>query len=115
MDLTESGYLAAKANARMEPIECATKWKEFNLKEKMIDSSIISKWSSSVYKHSLGLGLFPNPNKSTPNNLYLFFVWSEKWLNIVSVQNDEEDMNPCKNITFSMTFFSSAYQKQHTH
>lgn len=68
-DFTAFGYLAANANASTQPMECATKWNEFNWNGYITDSSIISKWSLKVYRQSLGLGLLPNPNRSTANSL----------------------------------------------
>jgi len=103
-DFTASVYFAAKANATVDPMECATKWKEFNSKGNITDFSIISRWSFRVYKQPGGLGLLPNPNKSTANNLYFCFASPDKLQKTVSVQNEDEEMKPCKNITFSIDF-----------
>ena len=47
-------------------------------------------------------GLCPNPSKSTANNRYLAFVAAKKLGNKVSVQNLDDDINPCMNNTFSL-------------
>lgn len=104
IDLTDLEYFAATANAIMQPMECATKWKDFKSNGQITDCSIISKCSLNVYKLSLGFGLFPNPRRSTANNLYLPFTDSDRFWNTVSVHIEEEQRNPCKNITFSIGF-----------
>lgn len=61
----------------------------------------MSTCSLSVYSESAGFGLRPKPSRSTAISRYLDRVSSEKFGNTVSVQNDDDDMNPCMNSTSS--------------
>ena len=101
-DLILEGWRTASARAKMQPKECATMWKDFTLCISKTDRSIISTCSLRVYNESVGFGLRPNPSKSTANNRYFDFVAAEKFGNKVSVQNLDDDMNPCMNNTSSL-------------
>lgn len=78
----------------MQPSEWATTWKDFTLWVSKTDFSIISTCSLRVYSESVGLGLLPNPSRSTAKNLRLDFADSDKFGYTVSDQNREDDMNP---------------------
>lgn len=77
-DLTAEGCLTARARARIQPSECATMWNDLTLYGNNTDRSIIARCSLSVYSESVGLGLRPNPSRSTAKNLYLDFADFEK-------------------------------------
>lgn len=93
-DLIEAGCLTARARAKMQPRECATMWNDFTLYGSRTDLSIISKCSLNVYNESLGLGLLPNPRRSTARNLYLDLADFEKFGYNVSLQNEDDEMKP---------------------
>lgn len=101
MDLTAAGYLTASASARMEPSECATMWNGPTLYRSMTERSIISTCSRSVYSESAGLGLRPNPRRSTANSRRRARASRLTCGSTVSVQNPDDDMNPWMNSTSS--------------
>uniref|UniRef100_K4AA43 Uncharacterized protein n=1 Tax=Setaria italica TaxID=4555 RepID=K4AA43_SETIT len=100
-DLTAAGYLTASASARMEPSECATMWKDLTPCRSMTERSIISTCSRSVYSESAGLGLRPNPRRSTANSRRRDRAAGLTWGSTVSVQNPDDEMNPWMNSTSS--------------
>lgn len=100
-DLMERGCLTARARAKMQPKEWATMWKDLTLLGSSTDLSIISKCSLRVYMESVGFGLLPNPNRSIAKSLKLDFAALEKFGNNVSVQNADDEINPCMKSTFS--------------
>lgn len=99
IDSTHVGYFAAKASAMIQPIEWATKWKEFSRNGSITDLSIILIWSFTRYKQFAGFGLLPKPRRSTANILNFDFAAASG--KIVSNQNEDEERNPCMKSTFS--------------
>lgn len=93
-DLTDLGCLTARARARMQPSECATMWNDLTEYGSRTERSIMSTCSRSVYSESVGLGLRPNPRRSTANSRYVDFAEEEKFGNNVSVQNADDEINP---------------------
>lgn len=100
-DFTRSGCFSAIARAMMQPMECATKWKEPSLNGSITVFSIISTWSFSVYRRSPGLGLLPKPRRSTAKSLQLAEAAAERLGKTVSAHSEEEERNPCKKMTLS--------------
>lgn len=62
-----------------------------------------------MYKQLVGFGLLPKPRRSTAKILRLEFADSERFGKTVSIQNEEEDRKPCKNMTFSVELFPQSW------
>lgn len=83
----------------MQPIEWLTRWKELKFSGSTRLRSIISTWSFSLYMQFAGLGLSPKPRRSTANNLQFRMADSG---NTVSVQTEDDDVNPCMKMASSV-------------